>query len=357
MSSPATLPASLSAEEAGLVYVTDTVPGIKRTRHGSGFSYQSAKGEIVRDKATLERIRSLAIPPAYERVWICPKANGHLQATGFDAKGRKQYRYHPKFREVREESKFCKMIDFAKLLPTLRKRVDADLAKQGMPREKVLAAVVHLLEKSLIRIGNDEYARDNKHYGLTTMLNRHAKVQGAEIKFKFMGKSGIQHEIDVHDRRLAKIVAKTQELPGQELFNYVDQNGEWRDVTSADVNSYLKEISGSDFTAKDFRTWSATVMALTELASREIPATQRGGKMAVTEVMRSVSKVLGNTPAICRKCYVHPAIVEAYLAGDLPNLMTKCAKAKRGSADEFAVAMLIEEASEALSIRSRAYAA
>lgn len=340
-----------------MIYVTDSMPGIRRVRHGKGFGYVCSDGSKLKDKKTLERIRSLAIPPAYERVWICANPRGHLQATGFDARGRKQYRYHPKFREVREESKFCRLIEFAHVLPDIRARVDADLALQGMPREKALAAVVYLLEKSLIRVGNDEYARTNKHYGLTTMLNRHAKVSGANIRFTFMGKSGIKHEIEVNDRRLARIVAKAQDLPGQELFNYIDDAGVCRDVTSSDVNAYLKEITGGEFTAKDFRTWSATVMALTELASREVPASQRGGKMAVTEVMRSVSKVLGNTPAICRKCYVHPAVVAAYLEGDLPELMTRCAMAHDSDADEFAVAMLLEQATEGLAGKGRAYMA
>jgi DNA topoisomerase-1 len=345
----------VAASDAGLVYVTGSAPGIRRVREGDGFAYVHPNGSKVKDKKTLERIRSLAIPPAYEKVWICANPEGHLQATGIDARGRKQYRYHPRFREVREESKFCKLVEFAQVLPAIRERVDKDMALPGMPRDKVLAAVVYLLEKSLIRVGNDEYARTNKHYGLTTMLNRHARVSGVNIRFTFMGKSGIKHEIEVHDRRLAKIVAKTQELPGQELFNYVDESGQWRDVTSSDVNAYLKEITGGEFTAKDFRTWSATVMALTSLAQREVPASQRGGKMAVTEVMRSVSKMLGNTPAICRKCYVHPAVVAAYLSGALPELMTKCALAHESDADEFAVAMLLEQASE--NLEGKAYVA
>ncbi len=345
------------ASEAGLTYVTDATQGIRRVRSGGGFRYLSSDGSPIKDQKTLERIRSLAIPPAWERVWICAKANGHLQATGFDARGRKQYRYHSKFREVREEEKFCKLVDFARALPDIRKRVDEDLALPGMQRNKVLAAVVYLLEKSLIRIGNEEYARTNKHYGLTTMLNRHAKVEGSNITFTFMGKSGIKHQIHVHDKRLARIVKKTQELPGQELFNYVDDDGNWRDVKSNDVNAYLKEITGGEFTAKDFRTWSATVLALTELAAREVPASQRGGKMAVTEVMRTVSRVLGNTPTICRKCYVHPAVVQAYLSRQLPELMTRCALAHDADADEFAVAMLLEEASEVLVEKPKAYVA
>lgn len=350
------MPPAEAAAEAGLVYVSDSLPGIRRIRKGDAFHYEHPNGKPVTDEATLKRISSLAIPPAYEKVWICPKANGHLQATGVDAKKRKQYRYHPKFREVREESKFGKLIEFAGVLPTIRQRVDEDLAKPGMPREKVLAAVVYLLEKSLIRIGNEEYARTNKHYGLTTMLNRHAKVHGADIKFSFMGKSGIKHQIEIHDRRLAKVIAKTQELPGQELFNYVDENGEVKDVTSNDVNAYLKEITGGEFTAKDFRTWAATVLCLTELAAREIPQTKRGGSMAVTEVMRKASSLLGNTPAICRKCYVHPAIVQAYLDGRLPTLMAACAEGCDSDADEAAVAKLLKEASAALA-EQKAYVA
>lgn len=345
------------AAEAGLIYISDAQPGITRVRKGDGFEYHDSKGARIKDEKTLERIRSLAIPPAYEKVWICARANGHLQATGVDARGRKQYRYHPKFREVREESKFQKLIDFAQVLPELRKRVDEDLARPGMPREKALAAVVYLLEKSLIRVGNEEYAKSNKHYGLTTMLNRHAKVQGANIRFSFMGKSGIKHDIEIHDRRLARIVKKTQELPGQELFNYVDENGVTRDVTSNDVNAYLKEITGGEFTAKDFRTWSATVMCLVELAAREIPQNKKGGKAAVTEVMKRVSRLLGNTPAICRKCYVHPAIVQAYLDGRLPTLMSECAAGCESDADEMAVAKLLEEATAALKQESKAYLA
>ena len=334
-----------SALEAGLIYSTDAKPGIKRVRHGDGFRYLLPNGDPVEDEATLDRIRSLAIPPAYEKVWICRDPRGHLQATGIDARKRKQYRYHPRFREVRDASKFAKLLDFARMLPTIRERVDGDLSKPGMPREKVLAAVVYLLERSLIRIGNEEYAKNNKHYGLTTMLNRHAKVQGSKVRFTFMGKSGIKHEVEIHDRRLAKIVAKTQELPGQELFNYVDESGNWHDVTSTDVNSYLREITEGDFTAKDFRTWAATVGALIELSERQAPATKKGGKMAVTEVMRNVSRLLGNTPAICRKSYVHPLVVQAYLDGALSQLMTDCADAT--DCAEAAVALLLERASKA----------
>lgn len=330
------------ALDAGLVYSKDAQPGISRVKKGDSFQYFYADGRPVKDEKTLDRIRSLAIPPAYDRVWICPDPNGHLQATGLDAKRRKQYRYHPRFREVREASKFAKLLTFAEMLPVIRERVKADLARQGMPREKALAAVVYLLERSLIRVGNEEYARSNKHYGLTTMLNEHAEVEGSHVKFKFVGKSGIKHEIDVNDRRLAKIVAKAQELPGQELFGYIDENGVCRDVTSTDVNAYLREITGGEFTAKDFRTWAATVAALVELASRQPPANKRGGSMAVTEVMRAVSSKLGNTPAICRKCYVHPAVVQAYLDGRLQDLMAKCAH--NTDCEEAAVAMLLQQA-------------
>ncbi len=331
------------ALEAGLIYSNDAEPGISRFKSDGSFRYEHPDGRPVKDEKTLERIRSLAIPPAYERVWICSDPNGHLQATGIDAKRRKQYRYHPRFREVREASKFAKLLEFAEMLPVIRERVKADLGKQGMPREKALAAVVYLLERSLIRVGNEEYARSNKHYGLTTMLNNHARVEGSHVKFKFVGKSGIKHEIDVNDRRLARIVAKTQELPGQELFNYLDENGVCRDVTSSDVNAYLKEITGGEFTAKDFRTWAATVAALVELSARQAPASKKGGSMAVTEVMRNVSSKLGNTPAVCRKCYVHPTVVQAYLDGRLQELMAKCAE--KTDCEEAAVAMLLKEAS------------
>jgi DNA topoisomerase-1 len=330
------------AQDAGLVYSSDAESGISRLKQGDSFRYVYSDGKPVKDPETLKRIRSLAIPPAYEKVWICANPKGHLQATGLDARRRKQYRYHPRFREVREASKFAKLPEFAELLPTIRDRVNKDLSKPGMPREKALAAVVYLLERSLIRVGNEEYARSNRHYGLTTMLNRHAEVSGSHVKFKFVGKSGIKHEVDVSDRRLARIVAKTQELPGQELFNYLDEHGVCHDVTSTDVNAYLKQITGGEFTAKDFRTWAASVAALIELSSRQPPATKRGGSIAVTEVMRSVSSMLGNTPAICRKAYVHPDIVQAYLSGRLQELMAKCAE--KTDCEEAAVAMLLKEA-------------
>ena len=246
-----------AAEEAGLSYVDDARPGLTRRRSGKGFSYKDAKGNPVRDRATLDRIRKLAIPPAYTDVWICPRRNGHIQATGRDAKGRKQYRYHPDFRQAREENKFSRIMSFADALPKIRSRIDADMRKKGLPRDKVLATVVHLLETTLIRVGNDDYARTNRSYGLTTLRDPHVRIAGAALKFRFMGKSGKEWNVSLKDKRVARIVKACQDLPGQELFQYLDEDGQQRDVTSSDVNAYLREITGQDFTAKDFRTWAA----------------------------------------------------------------------------------------------------
>lgn len=345
MAETQTLAPAEAAEEAGLVYVTDKLPGIRRERKGESFRYFHANGKPVQDEKSLERIRSLAIPPAYEKVWICPDPNGHLQAIGYDARGRKQYRYHPRFREVREENKFGKMLEFAEALPRIRERVDADLRKRGLPREKVLACVVYLLEKSLIRVGNDEYAKSNKHYGLTTMRNRHAEVEGGSIRFKFVGKSGIKHQVEIHDRRLARVVKGVQDLPGQELFNYMDDEGRVRDVTSQDVNAYIREVGGAEFTAKDFRTWSATVLALTELAAHEPPETKQATKAVVMKVMKTVAAVLGNTPSVCRKSYVHPLVVSAYERGRLGALFQESVS---DEADELAVARLLRSAAKEL---------
>jgi DNA topoisomerase-1 len=311
------VPVQEAAEEAGLIYVTDSMPGITRKRVGEDFAYYGPDGKKIKDKPTLERIRSLAIPPAYEDVWVCPLADGHLQATGKDARGRKQYRYHPRFREVRDQSKYSRMVDFGKALPKIHERIDRDLSLKGFPREKVLATIVYLLEKSLIRVGNEEYAKENKSYGLTTMKNRHVKVEGQDIKFSFMGKSHVKHKITLHDRKLARVVAKLQELPGQELFQYLDHDGNRHVVTSADVNAYLKEVAEAPFTAKDFRTWAGTVLALTELAGTEPATTKKEERSAVNGVLKVVAKQLGNTPAVCRKCYVHPAVLSAYTRGTL----------------------------------------
>ncbi|AIE85756.1 DNA topoisomerase IB [Fimbriimonas ginsengisoli] len=312
-----------SVEQAGLVYVTDAMPGISRRREGDGFAYVWPDGRRVKEEQTLQRIRSLAIPPAYESVWICPQENGHLQATGKDTKGRKQYRYHPRFRETRDASKYDRMSEFASALPKIHARLEHDLSLRGLPRDKVLAVLIHLLERSLIRVGNEEYAKSNHSYGLTTMLNRHVKVEGSEVRFSFLGKSKIRHRIALHDRRLARVVRRLQDLPGQELFQYLDENGDRHSVTSTDVNAYLKEISGGDFTAKDFRTWAGTVLALTELAGAEPPATKREAKATVTRVLKTVAAQLGNTPAVCRKCYVHPAVLEAYAEGTLLEVLSQ----------------------------------
>ncbi|RYG48717.1 DNA topoisomerase IB [bacterium] len=307
-----------SLEAAGLVWTSDDGPGITRKRKEDGFEYFDKKGQRITDEKTLARIRSLAIPPAYEHVWICPRANGHLQATGKDARGRKQYRYHPDFRSSREEAKFGRMLQFAKALPKIHEAVDRDLARPGMPREKALAAVVALLENSHIRIGNEEYAQTNKSYGLTTLRNRHAAVEGAQVRFKFLGKSKVRHEVALHDRRLARIVRKLQELPGQRLFQYLDDAGETHAVTSDDVNGYLKAVTKKDFTAKDFRTWAGTVLALEQLAGIDpVPETKREMTRVLTDCMKCVSTQLGNTPSVCRKSYVHPAVVHSFTQGEL----------------------------------------
>jgi DNA topoisomerase I len=305
-----------AAEYAGLAYVSDERPGISRRRSGAGFRYRAAGGGKV-DAATLKRIKALAIPPAWNDVWICPRANGHVQATGRDARGRKQYRYHARFREVRESTKYHHMLAFAESLPAIRKEVRDHLALQGLPREKVLATVVHLLEATLIRVGSDEYAKHNKSYGLTTLKNRHVEVEGSALRFNFKGKSGKVWRLDVRDRRIAKVIRACQELPGQELFQYVDECGETRDITSSDVNEYLREISGEDITAKDFRTWHGTVLAAIALQEFEKFDSQAGAKKNIREAIQRVAARLGNTPTICRKCYVHPEIITTYIEGSL----------------------------------------
>lgn len=306
-----------AAESAGLVYVSDDERGIRRERAGDTFEFFRANGNQVTDEATVERIRKLAIPPAWTDVWICPRANGHLQATGRDARGRKQYKYHPQFRELRESTKYERMLEFARALPALRERIAEHMALRGLPREKVLATVVHLLETTLIRVGNDDYARENKSYGLTTLRNPHVKVEGSELRFQFKGKSGKTWRLQVKDRRIAKIVRACQDLPGQRLFQYQDEDGEVREVTSADVNAYLKEISGSDITAKDFRTWAGTVMAALALQEFEAFDSQAGAKRNLRAAIERVAARLGNTPTICRKCYVHPEVINAYVEGGL----------------------------------------
>jgi DNA topoisomerase-1 len=304
-----------SAQAAGLRYVSDAMPGIRRRRAGTGFSYLGADGHLIRDRSVLERIRALAIPPAYTHVWICPLANGHLQATGRDARGRKQYRYHPKWREVRDETKFGRMLAFSAALPTIRRVVEEDLALPGLPRRKVLATVVRLLECTGIRVGNDEYARNNRSFGLTTLQDDHVEVSGATMRFEFQGKSGKTHTVSLSDRRLAKIVRRCQALAGEELFQYVDEEGGQQTIGSGDVNDYLREITGEDFTAKDFRTWAGTMLALSALREIGPAATEREAKAAIVNVIDQVANQLNNTRAVCRKYYVHPLVFERFLAG------------------------------------------
>ena len=332
-----------TAKAAGLRHVTDQSPGIRRVRSGKGFRYVGPGGRPVRDKATLARIRSLAIPPAWTDVWVCPDPQGHLQATGRDARGRKQYRYHPRWREVRDEAKYGRTIAFAEALPRIRARVERDLALPGMPREKVLAAVVRLLETTLVRVGNEEYARQNGSYGLTTLRDHHVEFKGARMRLSFRGKAGKMHEVDVEDPHLARIVRRSRDIPGEELFQYVDDDGEARPVSSGDVNDYLRETTGQDFTAKDFRTWAGTVLAALALkeARRAKGTTRR--KRQVVKAIESVAKKLGNTPAICRKCYVHPDVIDAHLDGTLLDALTRRVRAAKGlDKDERAVLALLK---------------
>jgi DNA topoisomerase I len=304
-----------SARLAGLRYVSEDLPGIRRRRAGRGFVYFGSDGDRVREPETLRRIKALVIPPAWRDVWICPVATGHLQAVGRDARGRKQYRYHARWRQVRDETKYTRMLVFARALPRIRARVAEDLARPGLSRAKVLATVVRLLETTLIRVGNEEYVRANKSFGLTTLRARHVDVNGAELRFAFRGKGGKEHAVGVRDPRVARIVRRLQELPGQEVFQYLDADGSRRTIDSADVNAYLHEITGEDFTAKDFRTWAGTVLAALALAEVREFATPREAKRNVVRAIDRVAARLGNTPAICRKSYVHPEVLQAYLDG------------------------------------------
>jgi DNA topoisomerase I len=306
-----------TAKQSGLRYVGDGIPGIRREAAKDGFRYTGPDGKPLRDESVLARIRSLAIPPAWTDVWICPWENGHLQATGRDARGRKQYRYHPQWRSVRDEAKYSRMVNFGKALPLIRKHVDEALKLPGLPREKVLATIVYLLQATMMRIGNEEYARQNKSFGLTTLRDRHVRIDGKEVEFRFRGKSGVQHSIKVDDPRLAKIIRRTRDLPGQELFQYIDDDGEQRTVDSADVNDYLRSITGEDYTAKDFRTWSGTLLAALALQEYEKFDSAAQAKKNVVRAIESVAERLGNTPSICRKCYVHPAVIESYLDGTM----------------------------------------
>ena len=306
-----------TSKAAGLRYVTDTTPGISRRRRGKSFRYLNPDGTPVKDPTVLTRIKSLVIPPAWTDVWISTNANGHLQATGRDARKRKQSRYHPRWREVRDETKYERMKAFGAALPKIRERVEQDLALTGLPREKVLATIVRLLEITFIRVGNEEYARENQSYGLTTMRDRHADIQGSSIRFKFKGKSGKLHNVDVNDRRLARIVKQCRDIPGYELFQYFEEDGTHRSVDAADVNDYLRAISGEPFTAKDFRTWAGTVLACSMLREFESFESETQAKKNVVAAIKSVAERLGNTPSVCRKCYVHPVVIETYMGGEM----------------------------------------
>jgi DNA topoisomerase-1 len=308
---------TLDARDVGLRYARDDRPGITRRRAGRGFSYRDRDGQVIRDRANLTRIRAIAIPPAWTDVWICPDPNGHLQATGRDAGGRKQHRYHERWRRRRDDSKFSRLIAFAAALPKIRERCDRDLSLPGMPQDKVLAAVVRLLELTLIRVGNDEYARLYRSFGLTTLRGRHAQVAGTMIRFRFPGKAGKRHDVGLRDRRLATVIRRCQELPGQDLFGYVDADGEVHDVGSQDVNAYLREAAGGDFTAKDFRTWAGTILAFRALRTLEAAGTDGRARQEVAAAMRVTADSLGNTPAVARSSYVHPAVIDAYLDGTL----------------------------------------
>jgi DNA topoisomerase-1 len=325
-----------SAHEAGLHYVSDASPGISRTRAGAAFRYRAPGGGAVRDRATLARIRALAIPPAWHSVWVCPREDGHLQATGRDARGRKQYRYHPRWREVRDATKYERVAAFGRALPRIRRRVRADLARPGLPRQKVLATVVRLLETTFMRVGNEAYARENESFGLTTLRGRQVRVRGSRLRFEFRGKSGVEHRIEVSDPLLARIVRRMQDLPGEELFQYVDEEGATRTIESADVNAYLREAAGEDFTSKDFRTWAGTLLAARALRTLRRFESIARARRNIVQAVAEVARHLGNTAAVCRKCYIHPAIFDAYLDGLLHG--------PPGRSEEAAVLALLRKA-------------
>ena len=319
-----------SAKLAGLRYVSDDAPGFKRRNSGKRFTYIGLDGKVIRDAEVIRRIHTLAIPPAWRDVWISALPNGHIQATGRDAKGRKQYRYHARWREVRDQTKYDKMLAFAKQLPALRRQVEKDLALSGLPRQKVLATVVRLLETGMVRVGNEEYARQNGSFGLATLRSQHVDVSGTKIKFEFRGKSRVQHSFDLNDYRLAKIIRRCQELPGHELFQYIDESGARCKIDSADVNEYLRTVAGEDFSSKDFRTWTGTVLtaaALTEFAEENNKPTKKN----LARAIETVAKQLGNTAAVCRKCYIHPAVVESYQNGLLVEVFRPGARKSPGA--------------------------
>jgi DNA topoisomerase-1 len=337
-----------AAKAAHLHYVSDARPGISRQAGADGFIYTHPDGSVVDDEKTLSRIRKLAIPPAYTDVWICRDPNGHIQAVGRDARGRKQYRYHARWRETRDEAKYSKMLLFGRKLPVIRERVAHDLGRPGLPREKILATIVRLLERTLARIGNEEYTKSNKSFGLTTLRNRHARISGTAVTLDFSAKHGIQRHIELRDRKLAGIIRRLQDLPGQELFQYIDEEGSRHGISSDDVNAYLRDITGEDITAKDFRTWAATNLAALALRELEVFDTAAKAKKNVLRAIEAVSGMLGNTPSICRKCYIHPAIFDGYLDGSLLEGLKAKAEAildtPQGglTADEVAVTAFLE---------------
>ena len=317
------------ARDAGLVYVNADEPGIRRVRSGRGFRYRGPGSRLVRDASTLARIKALAVPPAWKDVWICPSPRGHIQATGIDAAGRKQYRYHAGWRATRDRTKYDRMIPFGEALPKIRKRVREDLALPDLPREKILATVVRLIDLTYIRVGNARYTKENGSFGLTTMRDRHADVNGSTVRFEFKGKSGKVHVVDVRDPRIAKIVKQCQEIPGQRLFQYLTEDGERRQISSEDVNEYLREVSGADFTAKDFRTWAGSVLALRELRAVSVDGSSKAdARRAVNEAIEHVAAELRNTVAVCRACYVHPAVLAGYLNGSLSEVRVRRVRSK-----------------------------
>jgi DNA topoisomerase-1 len=340
-----------AAAKAGLRYVTDGFAGITRKRSGTGWAYYAPDGARIADAATRRRLNALAIPPAWTDVWICPDPGGHIQATARDARGRKQYRYHPSYREARDQSKFRRMLEFSESLPALRERVERDLRAEDLSRRQLLATVVRLLDRTLIRVGNDEYARENRSFGLTTLRRRHVRVEGDVLRFSFRGKSGVEHSISLADPRLARIIQRCQDLPGQELFQYLDASKKRQSVSSEDVNAYLREVSGRDVTAKDFRTWGGTTLAAVELRTLGPAASRREADRNIVRVIDAVAERLGNTRAVCRKYYVHPALLHAYLLGrTLPPPAAGAKRARRrakpGGAlrrDEVAVLQFLQE--------------
>lgn len=327
VAAPEVPPAGELAESVGLVHVSDEEPGIRRRRAGKGFSYVDAKGKRVTDAATLDRIRCLAIPPAYTDVWISPRADGHVQATGRDQRGRKQYRYHADWTAARGSAKYDSLAAFARALPLLRQRVESDLRRHGMPRERVIASVVWLLDNTMIRVGNDSYARENKSFGLTTLKRRHVRIDGSTLRFAFRGKSGKEWQVRLVDRRMARIVRSVHELPGQELFKYIDAEGGRRAVSSQDVNEYIREAMGRQFSSKHFRTWGGTIAAAAFFRHEPPPETKRQARLATNRLIDRVASLLGNTRAVCRACYIHPAVIEEWQAGTLSRSL---AAARRG---------------------------